>query len=128
MIKENAPMQKGLVVPETTLVDRLAEIIGAKTGAALVYGEPVSQSGITVIPVAKVRYGFGGGFGHKQRGQDEGGGGGGVVLSPLGYIEIKNGSSTFKPIRDPATVTRMILVGSFLAFRLLRPFLRSKKR
>lgn len=69
-----------------------------------VYGEPVHQGETTIIPVAKVAYGFGAGGGQRpagravaaddrQEGQSGsetrgGGGGGGARLSPIGALEI----------------------------------------
>ena len=61
---------------KTTSVDRfigtMAVKLGAVARAATVFGEPVERGGITVIPVAKARWGFGGGAGQRE---DEGGGG-----------------------------------------------------
>ena len=65
-----------------------AEKLGAVARAATVFGEPVERDGITVIPVAKARWGFGGGAGQRKeeggRGKQEdgAGGGGGVQVSP----------------------------------------------
>jgi len=67
-----------------------------------VYGEPVHQGETTIIPVAKVAYGFGAGGGQRRAGRavaaddpQEGhsgsearGGGGGARLSPIGALEI----------------------------------------
>ncbi|HEY3780271.1 MAG TPA: spore germination protein GerW family protein [Fimbriimonadaceae bacterium] len=128
MIKENAAVHKELDLAEATLVDRLAAVVGAKTGAVLVYGEAVSQGNVTVIPVAKVRYGFGGGFGHHGKSGDEGGGGGGVIINPIGYIELKDGTSQFRPIQDPAQIARMMMAGGTLAYMLLlRPLFKHKR-
>lgn len=88
----------------TDLLERLAERLGGKASVTAVYGEPVTCHGVTVIPVARIAYGFGGGAGEEHRDTktgEGGGGGGGVDARPLGYIEIVHGSATFKPIRDP---------------------------
>jgi uncharacterized spore protein YtfJ len=68
-----------------------------------VYGEPVHHGETTIIPVAKVTYGFGAGGGlrpgqgktpaedgHPDSGPEArgGGGGGGARLSPIGALEI----------------------------------------
>jgi uncharacterized spore protein YtfJ len=77
----------------------LAQKIGITANAKYIYGEPVDRDGITVISVAKAVYGFGGGSGKNDA--DEGsGGGGGAVVTPVGYIEIKNGKARFRPTRD----------------------------
>ena len=39
---------------------RLAESLGANAAASAVFGTPVERDGVTVIPVARVRWGFGG--------------------------------------------------------------------
>ena len=42
-------------------LERMAEHLGARAGVKSAYGEPVERDGVTVIPVAKVAWGFGGG-------------------------------------------------------------------
>ncbi|KUO15707.1 sporulation protein [Streptomyces dysideae] len=87
-----------------TLLERLAEKLGGRASVTAVYGEPVTAHGVTVIPVARIGFGFGGGAGREvgaTRTGDGGGGGGGAGARPLGYIEIKDGTATYKPIRDP---------------------------
>jgi len=87
-----------------TLLERLADKLGGRASVTAVYGEPVTADGVTVIPVAKVAFGFGGGAGREvgaTKGAEGGGGGGGAEAKPLGYIEIRDGTATYKPIRDP---------------------------
>ncbi|NNN32875.1 sporulation protein [Streptomyces sp. S3(2020)] len=87
-----------------TLLERLADKLGGRASVTAVYGEPITADGITVIPVAKVAFGFGGGAGREvgaTKSGDGGGGGGGAEARPLGYIEIRDGTATYKPIRDP---------------------------
>jgi uncharacterized spore protein YtfJ len=81
-------------------VERLADRIGASMKSSAVFGEPVERSGITVIPVAKATWGFGGGSGG-EAGKEGAGGGGGGFVSPLGYIEVRESGAKFKRIRDP---------------------------
>jgi uncharacterized spore protein YtfJ len=83
-------------------IDRLAEKLGGVASARAVYGEPVERDGVTVIPVAKVRWGFGGGDGNSEQGSGSGGGGG-VLASPIGYIELRDGAAEFRPIKDPVS-------------------------
>jgi uncharacterized spore protein YtfJ len=89
---------------ESSFVEGLAHRIGLTVNARYIYGEPVERDGVTVIPVAKAAYGFGGGGGKKAK---EGGlgGGGGVMLTPVGYIEIKHGETRFRPTRDLLAVS-----------------------
>ena len=98
-------------------IGTIAEKLGAVAKAATVFGEPVERDGITVIPVAKARWGFGGGAG--QSGDEDGaGGGGGVQVTPVGFIEIKNHEANFRPIRTASLP--WIVVGSVVSLFLLR--------
>ena len=54
------------------LAQALADRVGLKAGAHAVFGQPVEREGITVIPVAKVRWGYGCGT-EKSRLGDSGG-------------------------------------------------------
>jgi uncharacterized spore protein YtfJ len=103
------------------MIERLSEKLGANAGAHAVYGDPVERDGVTVIPVAKVRWGFGGGEGHGPNEKGKGsGGGGGVMVSPIGYIELKGGTSEFKTIRDPLATLALVVAGSISGLMVLR--------
>ncbi|MPZ62101.1 MAG: sporulation protein [Propionibacteriales bacterium] len=96
-----------------TLLERLADRIAGQASVRTVYGEPISSEGVTVIPVARVHFGFGGGAGREvgvEKTGAGGGGGGGAEARPLGFIEIKDGTATFKPIREPWTDSVLPLV------------------
>lgn len=77
----------------------------------MVYGEPVSRDGVTVIPAATLRFAFGAGGsgGGVQRpameGQEPrasygsgGGGGGAGRMSPAGFIEISDRGARWVPV------------------------------
>jgi uncharacterized spore protein YtfJ len=102
-----------------SFLDRMAEKIGLHANAKAVYADPVEHDGVMVIPVAKLRWGFGGGSGRKQ-GKRGKGGGGGVQAAPLGYIEIKDGQTQFKPIRDPITLVPIVAVSGLAGWVILR--------
>ena len=69
------------------LLSMLAERIGARVGAATVFGAPVERDGVTVVPVAVARFGIGAGGGSDpSKGQEGEGGGGGGTVAPTGYI------------------------------------------
>jgi uncharacterized spore protein YtfJ len=109
------------------VLDTLASRIGAHADAAAVFGDPVDREGVTVIPVAKVRWGFGGGAGSgadtKSGNLDSGegaGGGGGVMASPLGFIEIRNGVATFHRIKDPTANVPLIVAAAVVVWVALR--------
>ncbi|MHB0978937.1 MAG: spore germination protein GerW family protein [Thermoleophilia bacterium] len=114
---------------DKTFLDRLAERLGVNARAEAVYGSPVERDGATVIPVAKVRWGLGGGDGgsfgdgaaHGAGGGSGGrGGGGGVTVSPLGYIEIVKGQTRFRRINDPASFLPVVVAGGLAAALILR--------
>src|SRR5204863_193965 len=43
------------------LMERIGQTVGQRAQASAIFGEPVEREGVTVIPVAKARFGFGGG-------------------------------------------------------------------
>ena len=103
------------------LLERIAGTVGSKAHVTAVFGEPVEREGLTVIPVAKARFGFGGGGGSGMREGDEGsGGGGGAVVSPVGYIVVRNGSAEFKRIFTPTDLLPAVVAGSLAALTLKR--------
>ena len=112
---------------KTSSADRfigtMAEKLGAVARAATVFGEPVERAGITVIPVAKARWGFGGGAGQRKD-EDGAGGGGGVQVTPVGFIEIKNDEANFRPIRTISLP--WIIIGSVCSLFLLRGTLKRR--
>lgn len=102
----------------TTLADRL----GGRFTASTVFGSPVERDGVTVIPVAVVRFGFGGGGGTDASGEQGGeGGGGGGSGAPAGYIEIKDGTSRFVPVVDPARMAAMCFGAMVAVAFVMRP-------
>jgi len=109
-------------------VEKLASAIGGSVQAESVYGQPVERDGITVIPVARLRYGFGGG-GKKSDGQE--GGGGGAHVDPVGFISIRGGSAEFRSIPDPTADAGKVValfvgagLGALLLFRGIRSLFR----
>jgi uncharacterized spore protein YtfJ len=104
------------------LLSALAERIGARLGAATVFGDPVERDGVTVIPVAVARFGIGAGSGvDPSKGQEGEGGGGGGIVSPTGYIELKEGRSRFVPVVHPARMLALVLGAVVAALAILRP-------
>jgi uncharacterized spore protein YtfJ len=101
------------------LLERIGETVGDRAKAATVFGEPVEREGITVIPVARAKFGFGGGGGEGKQGPGRGGGGGALV-SPLGYIEVHDGAARFKRIPRPANLLAVVATASLLTFVLMR--------
>lgn len=83
--------------------ERLAERMGAAARASAVFGEPVEGQGVTVIPVARAKWGFGGGSGGRE-GEQGAGGGGGMSVSPVGYVELHAGEARFRRIHSRAQI------------------------
>jgi len=102
-------------------IGTMAEKLGAVAKAATVFGEPVERDGVTVIPVAKARWGFGGGAG-RSKDEDGAGGGGGVTVTPVGFIEIKNHEANFRPIRTVSLP--WIIAGGIVSLFLIGKTLR----
>jgi hypothetical protein len=61
-----------------------------------VYGEPVTENGVTVIPAASV-WGGGGGGGRDQQGQEGQGGGFGLQLAPSAPTSSKTAMCAGRP-------------------------------
>jgi uncharacterized spore protein YtfJ len=86
-------------------------------GAKIVYGEPVSVDGKTVLPVATIRCGFGGSTGGKGNNWEHGSsGGGGLVAKPLGVVEITQSQTRFIPIVSGRALLIAVGVGFGLGF------------
>jgi uncharacterized spore protein YtfJ len=107
----------------TELLERIGEAVGQKAQVSTIFGEPVQREHVTVIPVAKARFGFGGGGGSGSRERDEGsggGGGGGVAVSPVGYIEVRDDGAEFKRILSRTDVVALAAAASVAALALKR--------
>jgi uncharacterized spore protein YtfJ len=90
-------------------LNKFMESLGGTASAKAVFGEPIEKDGVTIVPVARVRYGGGGGGGRgpgrKKKGDADQvgfGHGGGLQAAPVGYIELSGGRATYKRIADPA--------------------------
>ncbi len=130
-------------LPDTfkSLSEKLQSTATVKT----VYGDPIEAEGKTVLPVARVRYGFGAGggttgplpsangedgpdgdepaSGGAQSGAGEGGGGG-VEVTPVGVIEITPDETRFISFEDRRGLIKAGLIGLLVGLFLLRRRLR----
>jgi uncharacterized spore protein YtfJ len=102
-----------------TFIGGMAEKLAVAARATTIFGDPVEREGVTIIPVAKARFGFGGGAGRRND-EDGGGGGGAMQVTPVGFIELKNGAAEFRAIR---TTSLPWMAGGIAAFFLLRKVL-----
>ncbi|WP_431247307.1 spore germination protein GerW family protein [Leifsonia xyli] len=75
----------------TNISLKLADTLSA-SGIKSVYGEPVVVDGTTIVPVAAVQFGFGGGTAGDGGDDAPGGGGGGGWAVPFGaYLSDETG-------------------------------------
>jgi uncharacterized spore protein YtfJ len=105
------------------LLERIGETVGNRAQVSTIFGEPVEREGVTVIPVAKARFGFGGGGGSGSREGNEGaggGGGGGVAVGPIGYIELHESGAQFKRIFTPTDVLALVTASAIATLTIKR--------
>lgn len=93
-----------------------------------VYGDPYQSNGVTVIPAASVRGGFGSGEGEGSATTPAGRGGGmGMSGRPIGAYQIKGDQVTWIPAVD---VSRVIFTGQIMAIvamLVIRSILKRRK-
>ena len=103
---------------------KLVESLGGTASARAVFGAAVEKDGVTIVPVARVRYGVGGGGGRGpgRKKRDNGnpdqvgyGQGGGVKAAPVGYIELRDGHTNYKRIADPVRPMAALLLFPLVA-------------
>jgi hypothetical protein len=100
--------------------ERLADRVGASARASAVFGDAVESGGAMVIPVAKAKWGFGGGSGGRD-GEEGAGGGGGTSVAPVGYIELRAGQTRFRRIRNRSQIAAALVacgLSAAIAFRV----------
>ena len=115
----------------TDILQQIGESLGSSATVKAVFGEPIHAAGRTVVPVAKVAYGFGGGFGtghgkadtEKGRHGEGGGGGGGDRAFPAGALEITESGTRFIPFPDMRW-----MAGAFMAGAMLGGLILGKRR
>jgi uncharacterized spore protein YtfJ len=98
-----------------SILDRLQTSANVKT----VYGDAITAEGKTIIPVARVAYGFHAGTCplHKGDGEEQkeaGKGGGGIHVKPVGVLEITKEETKFIPIDEKRKLVGALLIGLLL--------------
>lgn len=124
---------------ESTTMDELihrVSNVAEEVGASVCFGAPVERDGHTLIPVARVQFGFGLGFGRgtggkrgpsddgvtaDEGGEGEGGGGGGGGSStPVAVIDITADEVKIDPITDSTRIALSgIVLSGWIAFWFL---------
>lgn len=87
-----------------TSMSKIKEMVDVNT----IVGEPVTTpDGVTLVPVSRVTFGFGGGGGDivKQRSGFTGGSAAAVKIEPIGFLVIRNGVVNMLNIQPPASNT-----------------------
>jgi len=120
----------------TNFIENIATRLGQHASVKNVYGEPVVAGDKTIIPVAQVALGFGGGYGKgpkknlkelsseddKEKGGEGLGGGGGMFARPKGVYEISPQGTRF----IPAHYAERLLAAAFVGFLIGRFLLKRK--
>jgi uncharacterized spore protein YtfJ len=94
----------------------IAERLHDSAAVKSVYGEPIAANVKTIIPVARIAYGFGGGAGKRlgqgkpAEGEGEGGGGG-VVAIPVGVVEVTDAGTRFVTLHAKHKLAAAGLIG-----------------
>jgi uncharacterized spore protein YtfJ len=114
-------------------IQSLIERLQGRAGAASVYGEPIVVEGKTLIPCAKLAFGFGGGSGADRArsggpdavGREGSGGGGGVAAKPIGVLEVTGAGTRFIPFEDTRRLVGAVLAGVLVGILIGRRWSRS---
>src|SRR5678815_4021308 len=110
-------------------IEKLASQFGQNASVKNVYGDPIQAGNKTIIPVARVAYGLGGGYGQGNKknkhlqyddtlkrmegpNSEGAGGGGGLYARPAGVYEITSTKTRF----ISASSTRQLLTGVAIGF------------
>ncbi len=103
------------------VLSKIGESLRSSATVRSVFGEPIQVEGKTIVPVAKVAYGFGAGGGQEIAHQGTGGGGGGGVrVSPVGVLEITPVRTRFLRYADSRLPMAAFVAGVLLGRLLLR--------
>ena len=107
----------------------LLERLRASARTETVFGPSREEGGRTIVPVAKVSYGAGGGSGSAAKRRtgsqsspdsEQGAGvGGGINVSPLGVFEVTDGGLRFVPVESSRFMVLAALAGGVLLGVLL---------
>lgn len=86
----------------------LEKLVSTKT----VFGDPIEVSGVTIVPVSRVSFGFGSGGGEgKKSGTEEGfggGGGAGAKIEPVAFIVVSGGDVRLLTVSGGSSVDKLI--------------------
>ena len=119
-----------MATPAESILNSITDKIRISANVETLYGESRQIGDRTVIPVAKIRYGFGAGGGEGHGPSEDGntsvgtggGGGGGAMVSPVGYIVVDQYGTEFVRIRSWRQAVVPGLIGLLFGIILAKLF------
>ena len=103
------------------LMRDVEQTVASSASVKNIFGEPIQHNGRTVIPVARVAYGFGGGGGSGKLPEGEGGGAGvGVVALPVGVVEISDEGTRYISFSLDKKLLGALAIGAFAGMFFFR--------
>ena len=108
-------------------VDEILSKAGTSGAVKRVFGEPIERDGVTIVPVARVMQGGGGGEGTSE-GSEGAGGGFGIIGRPVGVYRIEGGEVTWVPAVDVTLIAIGGQIVGIVALLVLRSILKRRRR
>jgi uncharacterized spore protein YtfJ len=115
---------------DQNFIEKLASGFHQSASVKNIFGEPIQAGDKTIIPVARIAYGLGGGFGqgkkNKMHASDDAnaseerpfgegaGGGGGMYARAKGVYEITPSTTRFIPVSNTKQIFTGICIGVLL--------------
>lgn len=94
-----------------------------------VFGEPYEKNGTTVIPVARIQGGAGGGAGEDAKGEQKGSGGGfGLTARPVGAFLVRGEEVTWRPAVDVNRIVLGAQVVAVVALLTIRAIVKARSK
>jgi uncharacterized spore protein YtfJ len=91
----------------------IVEPLQTSASVKSVYGDPIGVHGKTLIPVARIGYGFGGG---EDKHGDKHGGGGGMGAFPIGVFEVTATQTRFVPLNEKRNLVAAAMAGVLIGW------------
>jgi uncharacterized spore protein YtfJ len=101
-------------------LENVLDRVGGSVTGRRVFGKPIENDGVTVIPAAVVVGGGGGGSSNGDGEDVNAGGGFGVYAFPVGAYVIRDGHVRWKPAVDIGWLAVFVLMALRMVLRHLR--------
>ena len=105
---------------------QLLENAGDTLTVRRVFGDPIDQNGIRIIPAARIRGGAGGGGGSAPNGEGGSGAGFGMIADPAGAFVVTDHDVTWRPAINTERIVLATLGFAAFAMWTLRSILRRR--